>query len=58
MMQLTIEQVTKNNSKSFEYKAKIIGGTPNNDSRLNAEVVIPLKYLSNFHRTSDLPLIN
>ena len=37
----------KTASKSFEYKSKIIGRTPNNNSRLNAEVV-PLKYLSNF----------
>ena len=31
-------------SKSFEYKTKLIGSTPNNDSRLDAEVVVPLKY--------------
>ena len=35
-------------SKSFEYKTKLIGSTPNNNSRLNAEVVVPSKYLSNF----------
>ena len=38
-------------SKSFEYKTKLIGCTPNNDSRLDAEVVIPLKYLSDFRRS-------
>ena len=45
-------------SKSFKYKTKIIGSTSNNASRLNAEVVVPLKYLSNFWRSLDLPLIN
>ena len=35
-------------STSFEYKTKLIGSTPGNNNILNAEVVIPLKYLSNF----------
>ena len=35
-------------SKSFAYKAKIIGKTPNHNNMLDAEVVVPLKYLSNF----------
>ena len=35
-------------SKSFEYKTKLIESTPNNDYRLDTEVVVPLKYLSNF----------
>ena len=45
-------------TKSFEYKTKIIGSTPNNNNRLNAEVVVPLEHLSNFWRSFDLPLIN
>ena len=37
------------NSASFKYKTSIIEKTPqNNDSLTNAEVVIPLKHLSNF----------
>ena len=40
-------------SKSFEYKTKSIGRTPNNDYRLEAEIVVPLKYLSNFCWTLD-----
>ena len=44
-------------SKSFEYKTKIIGSTSNNNI-LDAKVVVPLKYLSNFWRFLDLPLIN
>ena len=35
-------------SKSFYYKTKLIGRTPkNNECRLNAEVFVPLKYLTN-----------
>ena len=44
-------------SKPFEYKKKIIGTTPADNSRLDAEVVVPLEYLSNFWRSLDLPLI-
>ena len=46
-------------SESFKYKTKIVGKTPqNNDSLTNAEVVIPLKYLSNFWKNLNIPLIN
>ena len=40
------------------YKTKIIGRTSNNNSRLNAKVSVPLKYLSSFWRSLDLLLIN
>ena len=45
-------------SKSFEYKTKLIGSTPNDNNTLNADIVVPLKYLSNFWRFFNLPLIN
>ena len=45
-------------SKCFKYKTKIIGSTSDNENRLNTEVVVPLKYLSNFWRSLDLALIN
>ena len=45
-------------SKSFEHKIKIRGKTPDNASRLDTVVVVPLKYLSNFWRSLDLRLIN
>ena len=45
-------------SKSFEYKIKIIGRTSANNNALDTEVVVTLKYLSNFWRSLDLPLIN
>ena len=47
------------NSESFKYKISIVGKIPqDNDSLRNVEVVIPLKYLSNFWRSLDIPLIN
>ena len=46
------EYIINNNktitSKPFHYKTKIIGSTPNNSSRLDTEIVVPLKYWSNF----------
>ena len=47
-------------SKSFKCKTKIIRNTPtdNNNNTTDAEVVVPLKYLSNIWRSFDLPLIN
>ena len=45
-------------SKSFKYKAKIIWSTSDNGSRLNLEVVVSLKYLSNFWVSFQLLLIN
>ena len=35
-------------SKTFEYQKKIIGSTPINNNILEAEIVLPFKYLSNF----------
>ena len=45
-------------SKSFKSKIKITGKTPNNNNVKNVEIMIPLKYLSNFWRTIEMPLIN
>ena len=52
-----------NNSKTitnkiFDYKTKLIGSTKDDNNTLEAEVVVPLKYSSNFWRSLDLPLIN
>ena len=40
-------------NKSFEYKTKIIGSTSVNTNRIDAEFVVPLKFLSNFWRSFD-----
>ena len=66
MMSMIMFQV---DGKSFSYKTKIVGNTserPGNKGdanrpplpTLNVEVTIPLKYLSHFWRSLDLPLIN
>ena len=46
------------NSESFKSKVKIIGKTPNNRNTKDVEIIVPLKYLSNFWRTLEMPLIN
>ena len=41
----------------FNFKTKITGQT-NDDGIINVEIMVPLKYLSNFWRTLEMPLIN
>ena len=45
-----------NTTDSFNYKTKITGKT-NDDGTTNVEIMVPLKYLSNFWRTVEMPLI-
>ena len=42
---------------SFNFKTKKTGQT-NNDGITNVEIMVPLKYLSNFWKTLEMPLIN
>ena len=35
-------------SESLKFKIKIIGDTPNDLDKKNVEIIVPLKYLSNF----------
>ena len=48
------------NSESFKHKVKITGNTPNNNNNntKDVEIMVPIKYLSNFWRTLEMPLIN
>ena len=46
------------NSESFKFKVKITGKTPANDNEKDVEIMVPLKCLSNFWRTLEMPLIN
>ena len=46
-----------NPTDSFKFKAKITGQTGNNGTK-DVEIMVPLKYLSNFWRTLEMPLIN
>ena len=45
-------------SKSFKSKVKITGKTPNDGNEKDVEIMVPLKYLSNFWRSLEMPLIN
>ena len=45
-------------SESFKSKIKITGKTPAAGNEKNVEIMVPLKYLSNFWRTLEMPLIN
>ena len=47
-------------SESFRYKVKITGKTPDNrkTKEIIVEIIVRLKYLSNFWRTLEVPLIN
>ena len=47
-----------NNSPSFKCKASIIGNTENNGIKHGVKIVLPLKYLSTFWRSLEMPLIN
>ena len=48
-----------NDSKSFDYKASITGKLEdNNAEKDDVKIVVPIKYLSNFWRTLDIPIIN
>ena len=55
--------LTIDNSQSFKYKAALLGKTADavnntNSSVKDAKIVVPLKYLSNFWRSLEMPLIN
>ena len=45
-------------SESFKYKIKLTGKTPAAGHTKDVEIIVPLKYLSNFWRTPKMPLIN
>ena len=47
-----------NTAVSFNFKAKIIGQGDNNGRKDNVEKMVSLKYLRNFWRTCEMPLIN
>ena len=55
-----IADLTANNSSSFKYKISLLGdgNVVGGIVRLNVKVVVPLKYLSNFFGSLEMPLIN
>ena len=46
------------NAPSFKYKANLIGSTEINGIRNGVKIVVPLKYLSNFWKSLEVPLLN
>ena len=65
LLSLTLNPLNgANTADSFNFKTKITGQTAanNNDGniagKVDVEIMVPLKYLSNFWRTLELPLIN
>ena len=62
-----IDNVTVNNSSSFKYKSNLLKGLDTEDGGeganayrffKNAQIAVPLKYVSSFFRSLELPLIN
>ena len=54
------DDLTVGNSNSFKYKVSLSGNpvVADNIAKRSAKVVVPLKYLSNFFRSLEMPLIN
>ena len=52
--------LTANNSASFKYKVNLLGNpvVTNRIVKKNIKIAVPLKYLSNFFRSLEMPLIN
>ena len=47
-----------NNAPLFKYKSNLIGDTKNNGTKNGVKIAVLLKYLSNFWRSLEMPLIN
>ena len=50
--------ISVRNSKSFDHKTTIVGTLADNVLEKEVTIAIPLKYLGNFWRSLDIPLIN
>ena len=46
------------NNPSFKYEAGLITGTEANGTNEGVKIAVPLKYLRNFWRSLEIPLIN
>ena len=46
------------NGPSFKYKANLTANTEPNGAKKGVKIAVPLKYLSNFQRPLEMPLIN
>ena len=50
--------VSNDNTPSFKYKASFTGNIETNGTKNGAKIAVPFKYLSNFWRSLEMPLIN
>ena len=58
-MNIVTNDVTNDdNATSFKHKASIIGNAGDNGRKNGVKIAVPLKYLSNFWRSLEIPLIN
>ena len=57
---MLINDLTTDASSSFKYKVELLGNPvlDGNIAKRSVKVVVPLKYLSNFFRSLEMPLIN
>ena len=55
-----VADLTANKSSSFNYKVSLLGNPVLDGAvaKRSVKVVVPLKYLSNFFRSLEMPLIN
>ena len=55
-----VADLTADNSSSFKYKVSLLGNPvlDGNITKRSVKVVVPLKYLSNFFKSLEMPLIN
>ena len=57
-MKIILLILMDNATDSFNFKTKITGQTVKNGRMDNVEIMVPLKYLSNFWRIIAMPLTN
>ena len=50
--------VSNDNAPSFKYNSSLIGNAEGNGTKNGVKIAVPLKYLSNFWRSLEMPLIN
>ena len=52
------DETNDNNAPSFKYKASLIDNAGDDGTTNRVKIAVPLKHLSNFWRTLEMPLIN
>ena len=55
---INVNVTNDDNATSFKYKSNLVGNTENDGTKNGVKIAVPLKYLSNFWRSLEMPLIN